>query len=124
MGNFVPFDTEIVDDDVPTDGKGLVKSERLVMKYENGQRCWNEPNRSTRVVMACTEKDKIWKISEGEKYVYQMEVGTAAVCEANGSEFKEKNSGKDELELTNAIEMICNLPGRGLVRLDKGQNAL
>jgi protein kinase C substrate 80K-H len=94
MGNFVSFDTEIVDDDVPTDGKGLVKGERLVMKYENGQYCWNEPNRSTRVVMACTEKDEIWKISEGEKCVYQMEVGTAAVCEANGSEFKEKNGGK------------------------------
>jgi hypothetical protein len=48
-----------------------------------------------------------------------MKVGTAAVCETNDSEFKEKNSGKDELELTNVIEMMCNLPGRGLVRLDK-----
>jgi protein kinase C substrate 80K-H len=61
MSNFVSFDTEIVDDDVPTDGKGLGKGERLVMKYENGQYCRNEPNRSTRVVMACTEKDEIWK---------------------------------------------------------------
>jgi protein kinase C substrate 80K-H len=51
--------------------------------------------------MACTEKDEIWKISESEKCIYQMEVGTAAVCGANSSGFKEKNSGKDELELTN-----------------------
>ena len=37
------------------------------------------------------------EISESEKCVYCMEVGTAAVCEANGSGFKEKSSGKDEL---------------------------
>ena len=74
--------------------------------------------------MVCTEKDEIWKIGEGEKCVYQMEVGTAAVCGTNGSEFKEKNGEKDELELSNVKEMICNLPGRGLVRLDKGRNAL
>jgi protein kinase C substrate 80K-H len=37
MGNFVSFDTEIVDDDVPADGKGLGKSEKPVMKYENEQ---------------------------------------------------------------------------------------
>lgn len=61
MGDFVSFDTEIVDDDVPADGKGLGKGERLIMKYENGQYCWNGPSRSTRVVMACTEKDEIWK---------------------------------------------------------------
>jgi hypothetical protein len=32
MGNFVSFDIEIVDDDVPAGGKGLGKGERLVMK--------------------------------------------------------------------------------------------
>ena len=37
MGNFVSFDTEIVDNDVPVDGKGLGKGERLVVKYENRQ---------------------------------------------------------------------------------------
>jgi protein kinase C substrate 80K-H len=61
VGDFVSFDTEIVDDDVPADGKGLGKGERLIMKYENGQYCCNGPSRSTRVVMACTEKDEIWK---------------------------------------------------------------
>jgi hypothetical protein len=48
-------------------------------------------------MMACIEKDEIWKISESEKFVDRMEVGTAVVCEANGSRFREKSSEKDEL---------------------------
>jgi protein kinase C substrate 80K-H len=31
-------------------------------------------------VLACAEKDEIWKIVEEEKCVYRMEVGTPAVC--------------------------------------------
>jgi hypothetical protein len=53
----------------------------LILKYENGQGCWNGPSRSTRVYLACSETDEVWKISESEKCVYRMEVGTAAVCE-------------------------------------------
>jgi hypothetical protein len=45
-------------------------------------------------MMACTEKGEIWKISES---VDRMEVGTATVCEANGSGFKEKSSEEDDL---------------------------
>jgi protein kinase C substrate 80K-H len=89
MGNFVGFDVEFVDDGVDKDGKGLGTGNRVVMKYENGQHCWNGPNRSTRVVLACSEKEEIWKIMESEKCVYRMEVGTAAVCEE-----PVKNSGK------------------------------
>jgi hypothetical protein len=40
---------------------------------------------------------KFGKISESEMCIYQMEEEMAAVCEANGSGFKEKSSGKDEL---------------------------
>jgi protein kinase C substrate 80K-H len=87
----------MVVDDVPAGGKGLGKGERLVMKYGDGQHCWNGPNRSLGVVIACAKKDEIWKISESEKCVYRMEIGTAAACEANGSGFKEQSSGKDEL---------------------------
>ena len=102
MGNFVGFDTEIVDEEVSGDGKGLGKGKRIVMKYENGQHCWNGPNRSTRVVLACSEKDELWKVSESEKCVYRMEVGTAAVCEGNGNgngdgNGKVKVEGKSEL---------------------------
>ncbi|KAF2144916.1 uncharacterized protein K452DRAFT_284297 [Aplosporella prunicola CBS 121167] len=82
MGNFARFETVTVDEDVSPDGKGLGSGERIALKYENGQHCWNGPNRSTTVILACAEKDEIWKIREEEKCVYRMEVGTPAVCKA------------------------------------------
>lgn len=80
MGNFVSVDKIMVDDEVPPNGKGLGSGERVALRYENGQHCWNGPNRSTLVVLACAEKDEVWKITEEEKCVYRMEVGTPAVC--------------------------------------------
>jgi protein kinase C substrate 80K-H len=80
MGNFVHITSITVDEELPADGKGLGSGERIALKYENGQHCWNGPNRSTLVVLACAEKDEIWKIVEEEKCVYRMEVGTPAVC--------------------------------------------
>lgn len=94
MGNFVRLERIMVDEEVPPDGKGLGSGERLAMKYENGQHCWNGPARSTTVVLACAEKDEIWKVVEEEKCVYRMEVGTPAVCETGVSK---KESVKDEL---------------------------
>ncbi|KAI9700783.1 MAG: hypothetical protein M1836_002152 [Candelina mexicana] len=96
MGNYVSFDKITVDDTLPPDGKGLGSSERVTMRYENGQHCWNGPNRSTLVVLACAEKDEIWKVTEEEKCVYRMEVGTPAACEAKGGE-KGPGHVKDEL---------------------------
>ncbi|KAG8626262.1 hypothetical protein KVT40_005207 [Elsinoe batatas] len=80
MGNFASFQVVDVDDEIKADGKGLGSGRRLAMKFENGQHCWNGPNRSTMVVMACAEKEEIWKVTEEEKCVYRMEVGTPAVC--------------------------------------------
>jgi protein kinase C substrate 80K-H len=97
MGNFAGFDIEQVDEDLPVDGKGLGKGDRIVLKYENGQHCWNGPNRSVRVVLACAEKDEIWKVSESEKCVYRMEVGSAAVCQGTASGNKGNGERKDEL---------------------------
>ncbi len=59
---------------------GSSKKERLVMKYDNGQYCWNGPARSTTVVLACADSDVIRKVVEEEKCVYRMDVGTPAVC--------------------------------------------
>jgi protein kinase C substrate 80K-H len=89
MGNFVRFDKTTVDEE-----GGLGKGERLVLKYENGQGCWNGPNRETTVVVGCAEEDEIWKISETEKCLYRMEVGSPVACAKAGSV---KKDGKDEL---------------------------
>ena len=100
MGNFVRIDSITVDDDVPPDGKGVGSGEKVVLRYENGQHCWNGPNRSTMVVLGCAEKDEIWKIVEEEKCVYRMEVGTPAVCgvgTADGNGREMMDGPKDEL---------------------------
>ena len=94
MGSFVSIDKIMVDDELPPDGKGLGSGERVALRYENGQHCWNGPNRSTLVVLACAEKDELWKITEEEKCVYRMEVGTPAVC---GDGDRKEERAKDEL---------------------------
>lgn len=81
MGNFVRIDTETADDEDRADGKGLGKGPRMVLRYDNGQGCWNGPNRRTDVWLACAETDEVWRVSESEKCVYKMEVGTPAACE-------------------------------------------
>ncbi|KAF5877850.1 putative glucosidase 2 subunit beta protein [Botrytis fragariae] len=96
MGNFVRFDKIEVDEEVDAGGKGLGKGVRTTLVYENGQHCWNGPNRATTVVLACAEKDEIWKVVEMEKCNYRMDVGTPAVCErvVKGGP---KKDAKDEL---------------------------
>lgn len=94
MGSYVRMEKVMVDEELPIDGKGLGKGERYALKHENGQHCWNGPNRSTTVILACSEENEIWKIMEEEKCVYRMEVGTPAVCEGRK---KQAEQGKDEL---------------------------
>ena len=94
MGNFVRIDTELADDEERVDGKSLGSGLRMVLRYENGQGCWNGPNRRTDVWVGCAEKEEIWRVSESEKCVYKMEVGTPAACE----DVKKPNEPvKDEL---------------------------
>ncbi|KAH0542821.1 hypothetical protein FGG08_002775 [Glutinoglossum americanum] len=94
LGNFVSIDKIFVDDEIPSDGKGLGSGDHVALRYEGGNHCWNGPSRSTLVVLGCAEKDEIWKVMEQEKCVYRMEVGTPAVCD---SADEEKPRGKDEL---------------------------
>lgn len=96
MGNFVRLETIEVDDVLPADGKGLGSGVRLVMKYEDGQHCWNGPSRSSSVILACAEETELWKIMEEEKCVYRLEVGTPAACEVV-SPSGQQDQGKDEL---------------------------
>ncbi|KAI1764496.1 glucosidase 2 subunit beta [Hypoxylon sp. FL1150] len=93
MGNFQRFDWDEADEEERHDGKGLGRGKRMVLRYENGQGCWNGPNRKTDVWLACAETEELWRVSELEKCVYKMEVGTPAVCE----EVVEPGHVKDEL---------------------------
>ncbi|KAL9584049.1 MAG: hypothetical protein Q9212_002348 [Teloschistes hypoglaucus] len=97
MGNFARIDSVTVDEAVPADGKGLGSGVRVALRYENGQHCWNGPNRSTLVVLACAERDEVWKVTEEEKCVYRMEVGTPAVCDVQNNSQGNAGGGKDEL---------------------------
>ncbi|TWU76096.1 hypothetical protein ED733_007722 [Metarhizium rileyi] len=81
MGNFVRIDRQLADDEERLDGKSLGKGERMVLKYEDGQQCWNGPRRSTEVWLGCADKEELWRVSEAEKCMYKMEVGTPAACD-------------------------------------------
>ncbi|KAF2398454.1 hypothetical protein EJ06DRAFT_532202 [Trichodelitschia bisporula] len=84
LGSFTGFERVAVDEEVRSDGRGLGSGERLAMKFENGAHCWNGPARSALVVLACAERDEIWRVVEAEKCVYRFEMGTPAVCEEKG----------------------------------------
>ncbi|KKA28463.1 hypothetical protein TD95_002577 [Thielaviopsis punctulata] len=95
MGTFEKFVWLESDEEEKADGKGLGTGKRLVLQYENGQGCWNGPNRRTDVWLACHETEEIWKVMEAEKCVYKIELGTPAVCEGNLSD--SSKGAKDEL---------------------------
>ncbi|KAI1291335.1 glucosidase II beta subunit-like protein-domain-containing protein [Xylaria venustula] len=82
MGNFEKISFRESDEEERHDGKGLGRGQRIVLEYTNGQHCWNGPNRRTDVWLACAETEELWRVSEQEKCVYKMEVGTPAACEA------------------------------------------
>ncbi|KAJ2994077.1 hypothetical protein NUW58_g1650 [Xylaria curta] len=81
MGNFEKISFRESDEEERHDGKGLGRGKRMVLEYTNGQHCWNGPNRRTDVWLACAETEELWRVSEQEKCVYKMEVGTPAACE-------------------------------------------
>jgi protein kinase C substrate 80K-H len=84
MGYFDRIEWITVDEEEPADGKGLGSGERIAIKYENGAQCWNGPARSTTVILACAEKNEIWRVIEEEKCSYRMEAGSPAACPVEG----------------------------------------
>ncbi|KAI9151475.1 Glucosidase 2 subunit beta [Paramyrothecium foliicola] len=95
MGNFAKVEWAEADEEERLDGKSLGRGRRMVLRYEDGQGCWNGPRRRTDVWLGCAEHEEVWRVSESEKCVYKMEVGTPAACE--GAEGVEEPRGKDEL---------------------------
>lgn len=93
MGKYASFEMGMADDEERVDGKSLGSGPRIVLKYENGQQCWNGPRRQTDIWLGCAEKEELWRVSESEKCIYRMEVGTPIACE----EAQKKTEAKDEL---------------------------
>ncbi|TKR68418.1 hypothetical protein L596_024407 [Steinernema carpocapsae] len=49
--------------------------------YDNGQGCWNGPNRSTKVVVNCGERTELVEVSEPSKCEYLFVMNSPAACE-------------------------------------------
>lgn len=76
------------------------ENDYLLMKYENGQGCWNGPNRSAKVVISCGTEDKLTGVSEPSRCEYDFRMTTPAVCdkpEAEGEEETQKTGPPDSL---------------------------
>ncbi|PWN33159.1 uncharacterized protein FA14DRAFT_155858 [Meira miltonrushii] len=48
--------------------------------YDNGQRCWNGPDRSLIVDFVCAPENALLDVFEGEKCIYEAKVSTPAIC--------------------------------------------
>ncbi|KAG9293221.1 hypothetical protein G9A89_010592 [Geosiphon pyriformis] len=67
--------------------------------YENGQRCWNGPERSLKVIFECGLENKITSVTEPEKCEYMMKMNTPAVCPDSPFDKKSKNTNAEHQEL-------------------------
>jgi len=54
-----------------------------VMSFTNGQHCWQGPNRSLRVRLACGEEEQVAKIDEPSRCEYVGVLTTPAACSAS-----------------------------------------
>ncbi|XP_071498479.1 glucosidase 2 subunit beta-like [Diadema antillarum] len=60
--------------------EGPADNKYSVMMYTRGQKCWNGPDRSTKVLLKCGIENKITSASEPDRCVYQFELITPALC--------------------------------------------
>ena len=50
------------------------------MMYENGQNCWNGPNRSVKVHLQCGVTNELLAASEPSRCEYEFRLQTPAAC--------------------------------------------
>ncbi|XP_041475041.1 glucosidase 2 subunit beta-like [Lytechinus variegatus] len=60
--------------------EGPADNKYSVMMYTRGQKCWNGPDRSTRVNLKCGVENSVTSASEPDRCVYQFEFTTPALC--------------------------------------------
>eukprot|EP01123_Difflugia_compressa_P008990 TRINITY_DN2861_c0_g1_i1.p1 TRINITY_DN2861_c0_g1~~TRINITY_DN2861_c0_g1_i1.p1 ORF type:complete len:472 (-),score=125.61 TRINITY_DN2861_c0_g1_i1:156-1571(-) len=52
----------------------------MTMKYDNGERCWNGPDRSISVTFTCGKETQILEVKEPSKCLYSMLLKTPGAC--------------------------------------------
>jgi protein kinase C substrate 80K-H len=66
-----------------------------VMKFTNGEKCWNGPQRSAKVILKCSDKNELTSVTEPNKCEYEMIFYTPAACLKMDDD--DNKSVKDEL---------------------------
>eukprot|EP01006_Ploeotia_vitrea_P029341 TRINITY_DN61911_c0_g1_i1.p1 TRINITY_DN61911_c0_g1~~TRINITY_DN61911_c0_g1_i1.p1 ORF type:complete len:177 (+),score=88.66 TRINITY_DN61911_c0_g1_i1:673-1203(+) len=59
----------------------LGKGDTVEMKFTNGQRCWQGPQRSLTATFVCGGSNKVLAVDEPSKCVYAMRFATPAMCD-------------------------------------------
>ncbi|KJE97010.1 hypothetical protein CAOG_07498 [Capsaspora owczarzaki ATCC 30864] len=69
------------------------------MKFENGEKCWNGPNRSATVNLKCGDKNALISVAEPSKCEYVLEFTSPAACDPNFKleQVEDDIEGHDEL---------------------------
>ena len=70
--------------DIPLTGivNSISQNRTMMHLYENGERCWNGPTRSARLVFVCDPVDRIIHFYENGMCRYEIVFGTPSACTA------------------------------------------
>ena len=61
------------------------------MVFEHGAKCWNGPERSTRVELECGADNEIIKVTEPAKCEYVIKMRSPIVCMEPGKKVTERD---------------------------------
>jgi protein kinase C substrate 80K-H len=68
----------------------------MLHKMTGGQKCWNGPERTANIKIACGSENKIVKVSEPQKCTYEFNMLSPAVCRDLGKSGKSEKSPQKE----------------------------
>ncbi|KAF8898115.1 glucosidase II beta subunit-like protein-domain-containing protein [Gymnopilus junonius] len=65
--------------------------------YKKGTRCWNGPERNTKLLLSCGTENKVLTVQELEKCEYEITATTPALCLPVEEDEKKSGKGREEL---------------------------